>query len=71
MSTSTEEAKQVVQNAPLQKSTGRDLVLSPPALIVTREYEWANILVGFEQANKYTIRSAPGGEVVGFLAEVC
>lgn len=54
----------------LQKAAGRDLVLSPPALVVTREYEWANIIIGFEQANRYTIRAAPGGEVVGFLAEV-
>lgn len=60
---------QISGTSALQQATGRDLVLSPPALIVTREYEWANILVGFEQANKYSIRSAPGGEVVGHLAE--
>lgn len=53
-----------------QEASGRDIVLSPPALVVTREFEWANILVGFEQANKYTIRAAPGGNVVGYLAEV-
>ena len=44
-------------------------MLSPPALVVTREYEWGNIILGFEQANKYTIRAAPGGEVVGYIAE--
>lgn len=55
----------------LQKAPSRDLLLSPPALVVTRDYEWANIIIGFEQANRYTIRAAPGGEVVGFLAEVC
>ena len=37
--------------------------------MVTREYEWGNIILGFEQANKYTIRAAPGGEVVGYIAE--
>jgi hypothetical protein len=50
-------------------SAGRELVLSPPALVVTREYEWGNIVFGFEQANRYTIRAAPGGEIVGFIAE--
>lgn len=55
----------------LQKAPSRELLLSPPALVVTRDYEWANIIIGFEQANRYTIRAAPGGEVVGFLAEVC
>lgn len=46
-----------------------ELMLSPPALVVTREYEWGNIVFGFEQANRYTIRAAPGGEVVGYIAE--
>jgi len=35
--------------AGLTKTERRDLVLSPPALVVTREYEWGNILIGFEQ----------------------
>lgn len=52
------------------EARGGDLVLSPPALVVTREFEWGNIVLGFEQANKYTIRAAPGGEVVGYIAEV-
>lgn len=62
---------EVAKPSAIQEASGRDLVLSPPALVVTREYEWANILVGFEQANKYSIRAAPGGQVVGYLAEVC
>lgn len=64
-------ASELAKPSAVQKASGRDLVLSPPALVVTREYEWANILVGFEQANKYSIRAAPGGQVVGYLAEVC
>jgi hypothetical protein len=56
-------------SAPVPAGSGRELVLSPPALVVTREFELANILLGFEQANKYTIRAAPGGQVVGFIAE--
>mmetsp|Transcript_19773 Transcript_19773/g.78742 ORF Transcript_19773/g.78742 Transcript_19773/m.78742 type:complete len:439 (+) Transcript_19773:145-1461(+) len=55
--------------AGLTKTERRDLVLSPPALVVTREYEWGNILIGFEQANRYTIRAAPAGQVVGYIAE--
>lgn len=54
----------------LDKQSPTQLVLSPPALVVTREYEWANIIVGFEQANRYTIRAAPAGTIVGYLAEV-
>lgn len=61
---------EVAPSQAIQKAPGRELLLSPPALVVTREYEWANIIIGFEQANRYTIRAAPGGEVVGFLAEV-
>lgn len=37
------------QNSLLSKEQRRELVLSPPALVVTREYEWGNILIGFEQ----------------------
>lgn len=55
--------------SPVVTGKGQELVLSPPALVVTREFEFGNILLGFEQANKYTIRAAPGGAVVGFIAE--
>ena len=58
------------QSGELQGVSGRELVLSPSALVVTREYEWGNIILGFEQANKYTIRAAPAGNIVGYLAEV-
>ncbi|KAJ8907810.1 hypothetical protein NDN08_007914 [Rhodosorus marinus] len=62
--------KELVKTAAgLTKIERRDLVLSPPALVVTREYEWGNILIGFEQANRYTIRAAPAGQVVGYIAE--
>eukprot|EP00181_Compsopogon_caeruleus_P003821 CAMPEP_0184690410 /NCGR_PEP_ID=MMETSP0312-20130426/31212_1 /TAXON_ID=31354 /ORGANISM="Compsopogon coeruleus, Strain SAG 36.94" /LENGTH=431 /DNA_ID=CAMNT_0027147901 /DNA_START=4150 /DNA_END=5445 /DNA_ORIENTATION=- len=44
-------------------------LLSPSALVVTREYEWGNIIFGFEQANRYTIRATPDGRVVGYIAE--
>lgn len=66
----TNSTSELAKPSAIEEASGRDLVLSPPALVVTREYEWANILVGFEQANKYTIRAAPGGKVVGYLAEV-
>mmetsp|Transcript_5004 Transcript_5004/g.15013 ORF Transcript_5004/g.15013 Transcript_5004/m.15013 type:complete len:459 (-) Transcript_5004:2603-3979(-) len=53
----------------LSREERQQMILSPPALVVTREYEWGNILLGFEQANRYTIRSAPRGDVVGYIAE--
>lgn len=64
-----DESKLPAQPSAIEAKTGFDLVLSPPALVVTRDYEWANIIIGFEQANKYTLRSAPDGKVIGYLAE--
>ena len=43
-------------------------VFSRSALVVTREIEWGTIVLGFEQANKYTVRDA-NGEVVAYIAE--
>jgi uncharacterized protein YxjI len=43
-------------------------VFARSALVVTREIEWGTVILGFEQANKYTIRDA-SGDVVAFLAE--
>ncbi|KAK4531437.1 hypothetical protein CCYA_CCYA08G2294 [Cyanidiococcus yangmingshanensis] len=59
--------------SPLTQTKGSDLaplasVLSHPLLVVTREIEWGNLLIGFEQANKYAIRVADG-RIVGFIAE--
>lgn len=68
-STAPKESVPVEKQTSLEKQTPLEILLSPPALVITRDYEWANILIGFEQANKYTIRSAPTGEVVGYLAE--
>ena len=44
-------------------------VFSGDALVVTREVEWGNVILGFEQANKYTVRDGATGNVVGYLAE--
>mmetsp|Transcript_16644 Transcript_16644/g.27533 ORF Transcript_16644/g.27533 Transcript_16644/m.27533 type:complete len:444 (-) Transcript_16644:533-1864(-) len=52
----------------LEDTPSNGLVLSSPALLVTRRLEWANLVIGFEQANKYDIRNDKG-EIVGFLAE--
>ncbi|KAF9337165.1 hypothetical protein BG006_006042 [Podila minutissima] len=43
-------------------------VLSQPALIMTRQIEMMNVLVGFEQANKYAIVD-PAGNPIGYIAE--
>lgn len=43
-------------------------MFSRSALVVTREIEWGTIVLGFEQANKYTVRDA-NGEVVAYIAE--
>ncbi|KAL8829427.1 MAG: hypothetical protein Q9191_002018 [Dirinaria sp. TL-2023a] len=43
-------------------------LLSHSSLIVTRQLEMLNIMVGFEQANRYTIMD-PQGNQVGYIAE--
>jgi len=43
-------------------------ILQRDAIVVTRGIEWAQVLVGFEQANKYTLRDA-SGDVLGFMTE--
>eukprot|EP00884_Botryococcus_braunii_P006963 jgi/Botrbrau1/16268/Bobra.0066s0050.2 len=43
-------------------------VFDNPALIVTRKIEWGTVLLGFEQANQYTILNEVG-EVVALMAE--
>ncbi|KAA8912442.1 Scramblase-domain-containing protein [Sphaerosporella brunnea] len=43
-------------------------LLENSALVVQRQLELGNLLIGFEQANKYTI-SDPAGNHVGFIAE--
>ncbi|KAF9924546.1 hypothetical protein FBU30_005518 [Linnemannia zychae] len=43
-------------------------LLMQPALIMTRQIELMNVLVGFEQANKYAIVD-PSGASIGYIAE--
>ncbi|KAK3813631.1 MAG: Scramblase-domain-containing protein [Linnemannia gamsii] len=43
-------------------------LLAQPALIMTRQIEMMNVLVGFEQANKYAIVD-PSGSPIGYIAE--
>ncbi|KAG0318566.1 hypothetical protein BGZ99_005595 [Dissophora globulifera] len=43
-------------------------LLAQPALIMTRQIEMMNVLVGFEQANKYAIVD-PSGNPIGYIAE--
>ncbi|KAG0221588.1 hypothetical protein BGX31_009717 [Mortierella sp. GBA43] len=43
-------------------------LLSQPALIVTRQIEMLNVLVGFEQANRYAIVD-PSGTPIGYIVE--
>ncbi|KAF9118033.1 hypothetical protein BGW39_001562 [Mortierella sp. 14UC] len=43
-------------------------LLTQPALIMTRQIEMMNVLVGFEQANKYAIVD-PSGAPIGYIAE--
>ncbi|KAA8496888.1 Phospholipid scramblase family protein [Porphyridium purpureum] len=56
-------------NTAVSKAEAHQMVLQQDALVVTREYEWGNILLGFEQANRYTLRAPPDGQVVGYIAE--
>ena len=53
----------------VQQQTSSGLqVVNKPALVVTRDVEWGQVLLGYEQANKYSIRDQDG-QVVALLAE--
>ena len=43
-------------------------ILAKPSIIIQRQLEMINVLLGFEQANKYIIMD-PQGHHVGYLAE--
>eukprot|EP01113_Clastostelium_recurvatum_P037294 TRINITY_DN5432_c0_g2_i2.p1 TRINITY_DN5432_c0_g2~~TRINITY_DN5432_c0_g2_i2.p1 ORF type:complete len:437 (-),score=163.23 TRINITY_DN5432_c0_g2_i2:124-1434(-) len=43
-------------------------LLNNSLLVVQRELEWGNIILGFEQANKYSLRNEQG-VAVGYIAE--
>ncbi len=56
-----------------QENTGSDLaqvsdVVDHSALVITRGVEWGTVLLGFEQANRYTVYSG-SGQVVAHLLE--
>ncbi|KAI9103119.1 Scramblase-domain-containing protein [Phlyctochytrium arcticum] len=55
-------------DAVLSKASGAYSVLAHPALVVTRQMEMMNVLLGYEQANKYAIKTSSGQDV-GFIAE--
>jgi len=43
-------------------------ILSNSSLVVTRQLELMNVMLGFEQANKYVIMD-PHGNHIGYIAE--
>lgn len=43
-------------------------ILSNSAIVVTRQLELMNVMLGFEQANKYVIMDPKGGHI-GYMAE--
>lgn len=43
-------------------------ILSHSAIVVTRQLELMNVMIGFEQANKYVIMDPRGGHI-GYMAE--
>ena len=43
-------------------------ILAEPLIVIQRQLEMMNVLLGFEQANKYTIMDPPGNHI-GNLAE--
>lgn len=44
-------------------------VLQHPALVVTRPIEWGTVLLGFEQANRYTVCDEAGAVVAQLMEE--
>ncbi|GJQ09623.1 hypothetical protein GpartN1_g1414.t1 [Galdieria partita] len=60
--------EQTQQATALNPTESRQVLLANPALVVCRELEWGNIFFGFEQANKYSLKT-PDGRVAGYIAE--
>ncbi|TPX57378.1 hypothetical protein PhCBS80983_g03849 [Powellomyces hirtus] len=56
------------KGAVLTKQSGAYEVLAHPALVVQRQIEMLNVFLGYEQGNKYSIKTG-SGEDVGFIAE--
>ncbi|KAJ3408209.1 hypothetical protein HDV05_005076, partial [Chytridiales sp. JEL 0842] len=52
----------------IKPSSGAASVLSHSALMIGRQLEMMNVLIGYEQANKYAIKDANGTNV-GYIAE--
>ena len=57
-----------LRTEPTQAEASGLQLVDRSALIVTRDIEWGQVLLGYEQANKYSIRDRDGN-VVGLLAE--
>lgn len=55
-------------NATLKEKHPASKILSTSAIVVQRQLEIMNLVIGFEQANKYTIMD-PQGNHLGFMAE--
>ncbi|KAK4050140.1 hypothetical protein OIV83_003711 [Microbotryomycetes sp. JL201] len=58
----------VIDNATGQWADKLKTLLANPAIVVARELEMLNVLMGYEQANKYKIMS-PEGTVLAYLIE--
>ena len=52
----------------LQSNHPANSILSNPSIIVHRQLEMMNVLLGFEQANKYAVLN-PEGAHIGYMAE--
>jgi len=64
--TKTQSLSEDINN--MEIAGGLEGVLGHNVIIVTRSIEWGNIILGFEQANKYTLTNEQG-ETIGYLAE--
>lgn len=62
------EAAQNVSRSIIQPNSGIGWLLQHNVLVVERQLEILNVLVGFEQANKYSIHD-PFGNQLGYIAE--
>ncbi|KAJ3137029.1 hypothetical protein HK101_003923 [Irineochytrium annulatum] len=54
---------------PFEGLDGVAAILREPSIVVGRQLELLNVLAGYEQQNKYAIRSATTGEVLGYMVE--
>lgn len=61
-------ARLPIPRSPLSNQKSAELILSEPAVVIARQLEMLNVLIGYEQCNMYKVMSSTGSPL-GFIME--